>query len=958
MAGVLAAKKVRRCGPSRAVLKFTQWHRHPSSTRAMEDDLYDEFGNVIGDAFDSDAELSLGDVEEDRSALETAVARRDEGALVPTLASTYGSHVETIVSRPTDAVQETPVIEPVRVKLIKVEEAQLPPVLYSRQYVAELAALVPLRIRNVAVVGGLHVGKTNLVDMAVLQTHLAVAAPRSPLQPIRYTDNHRLEAARGVTLKTSAVTLLLADSRHRSHVVTLLDTPGHVNFADERESAMRTVDGIVFVVDVVDGLQPADHPILASAVKNNLPITVVLNKVDRLCLELRLPVQEAYYKLRHVLEQISDVVESSTHIASYTHAVDFSPLAGNVCFALARYLFCFSIEDVARLLPAECGPRLWGDAYYDASTNQIVSDSATGVLPHTFCAFVLEPLYKLFAAVVTHDAADSAPLKRVLWENFGVSLHRSRYGQDVQLLLRDVMAAVFPNLSCLVDMISAGIGPPPGADCQGPLVAHITKLVESPDGNTFHAMVRVLGGTLKVGSAVRVLGENYHEDQDDQRDETVTALYLPGGRYTVPVDEAGAGSIILVDGIDTIVAKGGTIVLPTELPGAWYAVPRYDAASVFKVAVEPARPSQLPLLLEGLRKLNKAYLACVVKVEESGEHVVLAPGELYMDLMLHDLRHFFTDNLEIKVSDPMTRFSETCVDASSTKISTESTNGANQIAIVAEPVGDATLSRAIELGQIKPSEHKRLRQEFGLDSLAARSVWCFSSALDSLQPNILLDDTLEADKQQLASARESIVLGFKWSTNEGPLCDEPIRNTKFKILDAVLSDVTNQRNGTQIIPMTRRACYAAFMTATPRLLEPIYTVHATCTSLEATYAVGKILAKRRGTVLNTTPIASTRFYNVEGHLPVIESVGLETDIRLQTQGLAMVSLSFENWDVVPGDPLDDDCFLPSLRPVPQESLARDFVMKTRRRKGLSGEPNLQKFIDGALYDKLKEEGLM
>jgi hypothetical protein len=66
--------------------------------------------------------------------------------------------------------------------------------------------------------------------------------------------------------------------------------------------------------------------------------------------------------------------------------------------------------------------------------------------------------------------------------------------------------------------------------------------------------------------------------------------------------------------------------------------------------------------------------------------------------------------------------------------------------------------------------------------------------------------------------------GFQWGTREGPLCDEPIRNVKFKILGAEIAPEPLARSGGQIIPTARRVCYSAFLMATPRLVEPVYYV--------------------------------------------------------------------------------------------------------------------------------------
>ena len=72
-------------------------------------------------------------------------------------------------------------------------------------------------------------------------------------------------------------------------------------------------------------------------------------------------------------------------------------------------------------------------------------------------------------------------------------------------------------------------------------------------------------------------------------------------------------------------------------------------------------------------------------------------------------------------------------------------------------------------------------------------------------PNILVDDTLpsEVDKGLLGSVKDSIVQGFQWGVREGPLCEEPIRNCKFKILDAMVANEPIHRGGGQIIPTAR-----------------------------------------------------------------------------------------------------------------------------------------------------------
>lgn len=72
---------------------------------------------------------------------------------------------------------------------------------------------------------------------------------------IRYTDTHVLSREREVSIKSSPMSLILQTTSGKSHLVHLIDTPGHVNFLDEVATAMRLADGIILVVDVVEGVK-------------------------------------------------------------------------------------------------------------------------------------------------------------------------------------------------------------------------------------------------------------------------------------------------------------------------------------------------------------------------------------------------------------------------------------------------------------------------------------------------------------------------------------------------------------------------------------------------------------------------------------------------------------------------------------------------------------------------------
>lgn len=100
---------------------------------------------------------------------------------------------------------------------------------------------------------------------------------------------------------------------------------------------------------------------------------------------------------------------------------------------------------------------------------------------------------------------------------------------------------------------------------------------------------------------------------------------------------------------------------------------KHMTQSVLKIAIEPIAPSELPKMLSGLRSINKSYPLVSTKVEESGEHVLIGTGELYLDCVMHDLRKLFSE-IEIKVSDPVTKFCETVLETSALKCYADTPN--------------------------------------------------------------------------------------------------------------------------------------------------------------------------------------------------------------------------------------------------------------------------------------------
>jgi len=969
----------------------------------MDEELYDEFGNYIGPEIEVEEESSQEewikedvvepDLEENKmeEVSNTAIILPEDKKYYPDAEEVYPDAQVIVQEEDTQPLSE-PIVKPLKKKVFghywKSED--FPPTTFSKEFMFGLSENSDL-IRCIALVGHLHHGKTSFAQMLFDQTHESLADLH---KNVRWTDTRFDEQQRGVSIKSSPLSLVLQDTRQKSFLVHLMDTPGHVNFSDEVTAAIRLCDGVVLVVDVIEGVMVNTELMIKHALQDGLSLTVVLNKMDRLILELKLPPGDAYFKLKHTLDSINAVIEDYFQDEELAEQHKISPELGNVIFAsseagwsfsliqfAAIYTSDYSIPSKIHIPPVELAKRLWGNKYFDNESRRFLNAPSQPGQQRSFIEFVLEPLYKIYGQIV----GEEIKVANKVLVSLGIYLSNEELQLDVKPLLKVALSKFFGKANGFVDMITQNIpsprlgakkkielnytGPMDSALAQsmisskvnGPMVVHITKLYPSEDCDTFLALGRVFSGVLKKGDSVKVLGEHYSlEDEEDMTLQEVQALYFGESRYNIEIPSVSVGNWCLIKGVDASISKTATLISSKHSGPAYIFKPlRFNTLPVVKIAVEPLNPAELPKMLDGIRKINKSYPLCATRVEESGEHIILGSGELYLDSVMYDLRKVFTE-IEIKVSDPVVTFCETVVETSSLKCFAETPNKENKLTMIAQPL-EKGLAEDIENGKVNIDwDKKKIRQFFQTnyewDILSSRNIWAFGP--DNNGPNILVNDCLpsEVNMNLLNTVRDSVVQGFQWAAREGPLCEEPIRNVKFEIVHASIAEEPILRGGNQIIPTARRVAYSAFLTATPRLMEPIYFVEILAPPATIT-AIYNVLARRRGHVVEEKKKEGSPLYIVKAYIPVIDSFGFETDLRAHSQGQAFCLSVFDHWAIVPGDPLDKSIVLKPLEDAPTPHLARDFMVKTRRRKGLSEDVSRNKFFDDDLLARIEQMGI-
>lgn len=939
---------------------------------------------MYSDEDDDDNSLS-----EDRSQNEDDDQEVDEFGNVASssLAVEAMDDVEIIVQEEDTEPITQPIVKPLVIKRfshhISEDRKELPRTTFTFKFLHKLMEQ-DHAIRNVAFIGHLLHGKTSLIDCLMEKTH--VDFEQNAEKPVRFTDTLFAEQERGISIKSSPISIVMQNLRSKSYLLNIMDTPGHVNFSDEVTASLRLCDGVVLVVDAVEGVLLNTARLLHHAIKENMAITLCINKIDRLILELRLPPNDAYHKIKRIIDEINILIDDETRI--------LSPLLGNVCFASSQYSICFTLKSFAKLYldrtetrsitHKQFASKLWGNLYLDGDTSKFVSEPPTKSSKRSFVEFILEPLYKFTRLIVEDPDVQFLELA----EKYKIKLKKEQKRLNVRPLLKLACSQMFGAFESLVDIISEFIPTPkynapvkcshiwtgPMFDCEltnairecnpdGPLVVQITKQYASQDATSFNAFGLVLSGTLKTGADVRVLGESYSTmDEEDSRILPVSKLWIFNSRYRVEVRSIPAGNWALIEGIDQPIVKTATIIDSDYHNELYILRPlKFNTKSVIKVAIEPVNPSELPKMLEGLRKCNKSYPLLQTKVEESGEHVMVGSGELYLDCVMHDLRHMYSE-IDIRISDPGVCFSETVIETSRERCVAETPNRQNQITMIAEPLEknlDVDLEeRRVTLDFDQRDIDKFFKRRYNWDDLACRSIWAFGP--ESQSTNILFNDTLpyEVDGKLLNEIKAPIVQAFHWTTREGPLCEEPIRGVKFKLQHATIAEEPIYRGGGQIIPTARKVAFLSFLTADPRMMEPYVFVEIIAPPDVVRGAVDSsgreprrsiledmILEKRRGRIVKKSEIPGTPLFKVNAVMPAIDSFGFETDLRVRTTGQAFCMSVFDEWRLVPGDPLDKsiDQYLTPLEPQHTSHLAREFLLKTRRRKGLSEDVNIEKF---------------
>ncbi|MBR9690853.1 elongation factor EF-2 [Candidatus Woesearchaeota archaeon] len=704
-------------------------------------------------------------------------------------------------------------------------------------------------IRNIAICAHIDHGKTTFSDNL-----LAGAGMMSEdlAGKACVLDFHEDEQERGITIDSASVSMV-HDFKGNEFLINLIDTPGHVDFGGDVTRAMRAVDGAIVLVCASEGVMPQTETVLRQALKERVKPVLFINKVDRLIKELQLTPQQMQERfigiINHVNKLIKDIAPKE-----YGDKWQVNVQDGTVAFGSAFHNWGLSVPYMQEK----------GITFKD----------------------IIDP-YQSGDEEKRKELAKKAPVHEIMLD------------MVVQHLPNPVEAQLYRIPKIWHGDIESEEGKAlKTCDPKGPLFFVITKVVVDPQAGEISAG-RLFSGTMKKGAGVYLNRIN--------RPSRIQQIFIYNGAKREIVDNVPCGNIIGVAGVKA--RPGETVTYEQTEP---FEEITHIFEPVITKAIEAKKPSDLPKLIEVLRKVQKEDPTINIEInEETGEHLMSGMGELHLEVIENRIKS--EKGVEVQTSPPIVVYRETITKPSEMGIG-KSPNKHNHLFFKVAPLEDAVYDQ-IKKGEIPDGRVKRKDLEFrnkfvdcGWDAKMADNV------KDVYNGNVLLDQTRGI--VYIGEIMELVLDMFEDVMRVGPIAGEPCTKLKVSLMDAKLHEDAIHRGPAQMYPAVRESIRGAISTASPMMLEPIQTLRFEAPN-EYMGEISKLISNKRGQLLDMDQQGA--LVTVNGKLPVAEMIGMSSELRSATGGRGSSSLVDQTFERLPGE------------------LQQKIVKQIRERKGLKTE---------------------
>ena len=528
-------------------------------------------------------------------------------------------------------------------------------------------------IRNIGIVAHIDHGKTTMTDNLIAAAGL-ISTELAGKQ--LFMDSYELEQERGITINAANISLVHEYSG-KDYLINVIDTPGHVDFGGDVIRAMRAVDGVVVVVDAVEGTMPQTETVIRQALKENVKPTLFINKVDRLIKELQLDEKQMQERFIKTIAKVNNLISKNTP-EQFKGKWNVSVENGSVAFGSAYYNWAVSV-------PQMQATKIGFTEVY----NYMKEDNQKELAQKS-------PLYQAILEMVIKHLPNPIDAQKYRIPNIWKGELESGTGKGM--------------MEC---------------DEKAPFAMMVTDVSVDPHAGDI-ATGRVYSGVMKQGMKVKLI--------TSKKEIAVQQVGVFMGPERVTVDEVPAGNIGCIVGLKEVFT-GETLGSEEILPFESF---KSNAEPVMTVSVEAKQTKDLPKLIEVIRQITKEDPNVVASLnQETGEHLISGMGELHLEVTQHRIEH--DHGIPIIVSPPIVVYRET-ITAESNVLEGKSPNKHNKFKLMVEPMPQEQFEKLAEKkiqGKIKPKDPTMIAQfeECGLGRDTSRKIWAVHNN------NILVDST-------------------------------------------------------------------------------------------------------------------------------------------------------------------------------------------------------------------------
>ena len=512
------------------------------------------------------------------------------------------------------------------------------------------------RIRNIGITAHIDAGKTTTTERILYYTGVSHKIGEVH-DGNTTTDYMEQERERGITITSAAVTCEWKDTR-----INIIDTPGHIDFNIEVNRSLRVLDGAIFIIEGVAGVQPQSETNWRLADRYNVPRIIFINKLDRtgadffrafdtlkekldiVALPLQLPIGEEDKFLGVVdLVEMKAIIWEGGELGAKYH---YEPIPAELAAKAAEYRQ--SLLDTAVSVDEKAMEEYFekGDVSIATLKACIKKGTISGEFRPVLCgtAFKNKGVQPLLDAVIDYlpSPIDVPGIAVALEEGVDETLHPDR---------RRIPA-----------------------NPKAPFAGLAFKIINDKYGTL--TFVRVYAGTLKSGDTVMNTTKGHRE--------RIGRMFQMHADKRAEIKEVEAGDIAAFVGLkdtgtgDTLASADDPVVLERMA----FPVPVID------ISVEPRTKEAVEKMTLGLQKLAGEDPSLRLRTDqETGQTILSGMGELHLEIIIDRLRREY--GVDCNIGAPQVAYRET-ISRPHTEIYThkKQTGGSGQYAevkIVFEP---------------------------------------------------------------------------------------------------------------------------------------------------------------------------------------------------------------------------------------------------------------------------------